>query len=163
MPILYKVLKPKRFQVQTVRLEIAIALNRVAKEMLADFAKTTATWEHKPVFEVITQLSPPTIFVGTDDEIYRYVDEGTKPHIILPRRARALRFKSSYSPKTRPGVLASFAGGSSGKDVFSKGVIHPGSAARNFDVEVRKKWEKLFKRRMEKALALGIKKSGHAL
>lgn len=49
-----------------------------------------------------------------DHPATRFVLDGTRPHIIRPRRAKALRFEVS------------------GRVVFSKMVRHPGTRANNF-------------------------------
>ena len=55
-----------------------------------------------------------SVKVGSDLEYAGFVNDGTRPHIIRPVRARALRFKVG------------------GKTVFAKLVHHPGTRARPF-------------------------------
>jgi hypothetical protein len=52
--------------------------------------------------------------VGSDVEYAPMVNDGTRPHIIRPKRAKALRFKVG------------------GKTVFARIVHHPGTRARPF-------------------------------
>ncbi|MGW8357403.1 HK97 gp10 family phage protein [Streptomyces wedmorensis] len=52
--------------------------------------------------------------VGSDVEYAPMVNDGTKPHIIRPQRAKALKFKVG------------------GRTVFAKVVHHPGTRARPF-------------------------------
>lgn len=52
--------------------------------------------------------------VGSDVEYAPMVNDGTRPHIIRPKRAKALRFKVG------------------GKVVFARIVHHPGTRARPF-------------------------------
>ena len=52
--------------------------------------------------------------VGSDVEYAPMVNDGTKPHIIRPKRAKALKFKMG------------------GKTVYAKVVHHPGTRARPF-------------------------------
>ena len=52
--------------------------------------------------------------VGSDVEYAPMVNDGTKPHIIRPKRAQVLRFKVG------------------GKTVFARVVHHPGTRARPF-------------------------------
>lgn len=52
--------------------------------------------------------------VGSDVEYAPMVNDGTKPHIIRPKRAKALRFRVG------------------GKVVFARVVHHPGTRARPF-------------------------------
>lgn len=144
------------------------ALNKAAddsaNDILLDFELTTATWNHQPKFEKLVQVGPDEIavLVGTDDEIYGYVDKGTKPHIIAPKKpGGVLAFPSGYTAKTRPNVASSSNGGSGGDTVFAAYVLHPGTEARNFDKVIQKDWEKKFKRRMEQAMSEAASASGH--
>lgn len=52
-----------------------------------------------------------TGYVGTDDEIARFLEYGTRPHRIQPRNAKALKFEVGS------------------KTVFAKYVNHPGTSA----------------------------------
>lgn len=52
--------------------------------------------------------------IGSDVEYAKYVNDGTRPHIIRPRRARALRFRVG------------------GRIVYAAVVHHPGTRARPF-------------------------------
>ena len=80
-------------------------------------------------------------FVGTDNMIYVYVDQGTRAHPIVAQRAPYLVFRSGrYQPKTRPGVIGSRSRGSrSGSFRFAKRVWHPGTEARNFAKTIEKR------------------------
>jgi len=147
--IVVKPIMPKRSLAslgQKVVNQQAARLQQDGENIRRDFEKTTATWNHKPRFEVnlLRTASQMTVYVYTDDEIYQYVDKGTRPHVIRPRRAKALRFQwggpGSYKAKTSVGVISSRAGGSSGPEVLFKHVTHPGTAARNFTEVIQKKW-----------------------
>lgn len=61
--------------------------------------------------EVLTNTSP----------VAGWLDKGTRPHVIRPRRVRALRF---YAPEFRGATADGF--------VFARKVNHPGTAARNY-------------------------------
>jgi len=105
------------------------------RELLRRFRRTVGTWRHRPRFEVIEEITPTgvSVLAGTDDKVYRYVDQGTRPHIIEPRGpGYPLRFKSGYAAKTQPGVLGSGQGGPSGPYVHAWRVQHPGTQARRF-------------------------------
>lgn len=165
MAILAKPINPKKFNDKAFLQEFETEARRTAKDMKKDFQQTVKTWKRKPTFEMVVAVGPKSIdiLVGTDDEIYGYVDKGTAPHLILPKKPGGkLRFQSNYKAKTIPNVIGSRSGGSSGNVVFSDGVIHPGTEARNFDKIIAKKWEPIYKRRIEQALSRANKKSGHA-
>ena len=140
--------------------EMAYALKgegeQVARDMQADYKRTTATWSHQPTFEKIVDVQADGSFsalVGTDDRIYTYVDQGTSPHIITPKRpGYPLRFASGYRAKTRPGVLGSSGGGPFGPDRFAMLVRHPGTKARNFTKMIFDKHRQLSLRRIVRRL-----------
>jgi len=165
MALIVKALTPKKFKDDVFRKEIFITAKTTARDIRNDFQKTVSTWERKPKFEMIVAVGPNSIdiYVGTDDEIYGYVDRGTKEHIIQPKKpGGVLAFKSQYKPKTIPNMIGSRSGGSSGNTVFASWVIHPGTKARNFDKVIQKKWTPIYKRRMEQAISRANKKSGHS-
>lgn len=159
----WKSVKPSTLKKDAFRLEFLNAMRKTGRKIQKDFEKTTATWKRKPSFTMLVSLTRPgpTLVVGTDNEIYGYVDQGTKPHIILPKNSPYLVFKSGFSPKTRPRVIGSSPGKTFGDTIISRGVIHPGIAPREFSITIQKKWQSPFKRDMEKAMKTAAKKSGH--
>jgi len=163
-----KVIKPQRFKDPAFKRAIQQAAKKAGKEMGKDFEKTTKTWKKKPKFEQIIDVAPNVeVLVGTDNEIYRYVNDGTRPHAIFPKRAKALSFrwggKGSYRAKTRPRFIGSMPGGPTGPRVAFPYVQHPGTKAREFDKTIEKKWRSAFKTRMEKAMRDAAKASGHGI
>ena len=130
----------------------ANALNACAKGAKADFGTTTQTWNTKPEFKIDESQQDRRV-VGTGDDIYGFVDEGTRPHLILPRRAKRLAIIGINSrPKTRPGFIGSVQGGRDNTNVYTKHVNHPGTAARKFSVAIRDKWSKQMLVVFEKAI-----------
>lgn len=128
------------------------AYQRAAKELVADFEKTAATWEHRPRW--VVRVGPGGVSVRTDDAIWGYVDKGTKPHEIRARRAKALRFASGYTAKTRPGSIIARAGGPApGEPAFAQSVQHPGTKARGFTRRLRAKWKQRWPKIMQDELA----------
>lgn len=117
-----------------------------ANAMIKDFERTTATWERQPVFQIMGKASRVgsrvvSVTVGTDDEIYGYVSNGTKPHLIRPKNGTILRFQTGYTAKTAPGRFLSTAGGASGAFAFAKEVHHPGSKPRRFNELIARKYQ----------------------
>lgn len=163
--IVVKPIKPSKFNDQAIYAALAAEAEKCANDMLLDFELTTATWDHQVKFEKEVQVGPKSIeiLVGTDDEIYGYVDKGTRPHDIYPRNARVLAFPSGYAAKTRPGVPSSNSGGPSGSTVFAAFVHHPGTEPRNFDIIIQKDWQPKFQKRMQAAMQAGAKASGHSI
>lgn len=133
------------------------ALTGVAKAAKADFDTTTQTWRGRPQF--VIEESPGQRVVGTDDDIYGMLNEGTRPHTIAPKK-KILVFKSGYRAKTVPMYIGSRAGGTSGGQVVTrKPVRHPGTAARKWDEAVGRKWERLFPVTMQRAIDAELSRS----
>lgn len=126
------------------------ALDAMAEEAVGLFENTIATWNDKP--EIRVQSTTNTRQVRVLGKIYEYIDKGTRPHIIRPKRARYLSFLSGYRAKTRPGVIGSSGGGKGGSQVFAKIVHHPGTTPRNFSEIIRERVQKHFVARMKQAL-----------
>lgn len=164
-----KAIKPQRMRDDRLRLALLNATRRAGTAIRRDFAKTTATWEHKPTFEEIISLTGPgpVIVVGTDDKIYRYVNDGTRPHPIFAgiytgkSNKKALRFAPGSQPKTQPRVIGSTPGAPGSGVVMTPYVQHPGTKAREFDEEIARIWKIKFKRWMEDAMREAAKESGH--
>ena len=170
MVVLFKEIKPSRLRIDALRLELLNAIRKVGRATRREFEATIKNWKHKVKFEMMISLKDgPTALVTTDDEIYRYVDEGTRAHDIWAgsytgkSRKKVLAFPSSSTPKTRPGSLKSGPGHRGKADVFTPYVRHPGTKARNFSGQIKKKMTPRFKREMERAMVKAAKKSGHAI
>lgn len=148
-------IKPKKDLFNPAKYKDRIDLaSFVAKEGIkADFRKTTATWSHQPKW--YTTRRGTDWYIGTTDEIYRYVNEGTRPHTIAPKRAggRLRFFRGGFKAKSRVGYIDSYAGKSANKDLtWAKIVHHPGTKARNFSIKIRDKWIKEFAKMCRQAI-----------
>lgn len=129
--------------------------NGSAKAVEVDFHVTTQTWTNKPKFDIKHTANSGEWIIKTDDEIYGYVNSGTRPHIILPRKAggRLRFFRTGFRPKSRVGWIGSNKGNSASKDeTFAKSVHHPGTQARNFAKIIRIKWDKEWPRQLQRAI-----------
>jgi len=170
MTTLVKAIKPKKIKDKEIRLHLLNEQRKVGKEVRKDFYRTVKTWKRKPEFKILVSLAKGqiTVAIVTNSEIYRYVDEGTKPHDIWAgfytgkSEAKVLVFPGTFSAKTIPGVLDAREGSSGGDTVFTPYVRHPGIKARKFSKMIQKKWKKRYKKLMLKALKEGVRKSGHA-
>lgn len=145
-------LNPKKHQ-----RAIELARDIVATAALQDFKGATRSWKHKPTFTITRDDESTSI--GTDSEIFGYVDQGTKRHIIRPKNKKRLRFGAGFSPKTSPGSLASGPGSKSGPMVYARVVHHPGTKAREFSKQISDRsqdlLEKTTRQQIEKAAANG--------
>lgn len=135
-----KAIKPHTFSAKkSMQVHLMKAVNDTLNTMDKDFKKTTRTWKTDVQFTVNkAHVSGNDIrgSVGTDNKIYGYVNDGTRAHLIVPRRAKVLRFSSGGRAKTRFRTLSSGSGGAGGATVFARAVLHPGTQAREFDIAV---------------------------
>lgn len=119
---------------------IQTAYGQVAAAALLDFRSATRSWEHKPEFRIETDSDGiPT--VSTDDEVFKFVDEGTDPHPIAAHK-QFLRFQAGFRAKTAPDSVVSSTGGSFGPFVFKRVVQHPGTKARNFSKTIKARMDR---------------------
>ena len=134
---------------------IQAAVYKSAGLTLKDLQSTVSSWSNKPKFDVtITKTGNDySVTAGTDDVIYGYVNNGTKPHDIKPRRSKYLRFSSGYVAKTRVGIIGSIPGGAFGSDMFSKGVFHPGFPGRKFVDAIQKRRQVTTEQEISQAIA----------
>lgn len=143
-------LPKKLFDVAAGKAQIKRSLDDLATEAKDAFGETVSTWKNKPAINIESVGNKRIIRV--EGKVYGYVDKGTVPHIIRPRRARVLSFRGGYKAKTRPNVIGSSSGGASGARVFAKIVHHPGTAPRNFSVVIRERMQKRLEAEAEKIL-----------
>lgn len=131
---------------------IAQELAKEQKAILREYQSTTRTWANKPEFEVDEESEGAVI--GTDNPIYGYVDHGTKPHVIRPKRAKKLHFfASGFVSKTVPRRLNPRAGRKATKaETFSSGVQHPGTEGREFSKIIRERSTARFWRNLQKRI-----------
>lgn len=156
--IAFKFIKPRRdYRAlgEKVARQLEAQLERDAEGIRADYESTTATWDHQVTFEtrVLSAAGARVAYVFTTDDIYKFVDKGTAPHVIMARhRMKPLTFQTGYRAKTTPGVIGSRSGGPSGDTVRALVVHHPGTEARGFSEAIQRKWEKDIPRAMADVL-----------
>lgn len=125
----------------------------VGRGMRTDLEKTTRTWKHKPIFTIrIDTKGDALVSVFTDSLIYYFVSHGTEPHIIKPRRKKVLAFNVPFTAKTKVRWIGSRNGSRGKLQVFSKGVMHPGTEAREYDQVVTDKWQPKFEILMQRRI-----------
>lgn len=137
-----KPIKPKGLGDVYARLPKAVerGMKKAAEAAKADFEKTAATWHDKPSFTIEEQGNGEYL-VGTNDQRWKWIDEGTKPHTIRPR-GRFLRFSPGSRPKTSPGRITAGSGGRGSGVVFARVVRHPGIKARYFTRQITQRWRR---------------------
>ena len=119
-----------------------------------DIEATFVTWTHTPSVDVRERSDGYSISV--DDQVWNWLDQGTRAHRIVARRAKRLRFFGGYRAKTRPGFIGSQAGSSSGGPVFRQVVNHPGTKARSWSkligAKYRAKLQTFISKRIKEAM-----------
>jgi hypothetical protein len=125
------------------------ASRAMEQDVKGAFIDATSGWKNPPQWRGYVRLSPDNIYisVGTTNEIFKFVDEGTVAHIIKPVKAKMLHWVDPAS----------------GEDVFAKEVHHPGTKAQHISADIREIWMGLMPDYFDKYLLEAIQKSGHAL
>ena len=165
MPVQMKAIWPAELKLGPVRLEALNAMRKMGTPIRRDFARTTNTWKNKPKFEQSISLKAPgpTLTVWTDNEIYGYVNDGTKGRWIEAKKAPYLMFKRTFIPKTLPGALSSVPGGSFPPWAKMKKVWNPGIRPRKFDKTIKDKWQPKFTVAMNAAIKKAVKAMGQGI
>jgi hypothetical protein len=148
MPIKFKAMLPTYYDEAAFVAAAERILDKTGKDFRAGFEQSVEGWEHQVSFATQSQIEGKRarVIVGTNDEIYGYVNHGTKPHEIKPKRKGRLSFRTGYRAKTQRGSLRSGSGGATGAWVSAKKVQHPGTEPRNFDEEVVRRTKPKFER-----------------
>lgn len=159
------------FDAGVFRLYLLNESRKIATEMKRDFDRTVSTWDTKPKFtkEVDFGAEILSIEVGTDDDIYRFVSDGTdaKPRVArgyggVPG-AKAIKMVP-YSPKTFPGNIDATAGGETpgSTPIYRRYALNAGKIRpRDFDGLIQELWNVKFAERMQKAVDNAAIKTGY--
>lgn len=148
------VAKALNISTRELRLVADSALKQTGQDIRKDFNSITNSWDHPvDVFvETDTRGGSFELLAGTDDKIFNWLEHGTRPHYIFPRRAKALRFLSGFRAKTAPGRMRSGQGGSFGNVLFRAWVKHPGIKPRNWMPKIAERAEKQMKHYFDREL-----------
>lgn len=115
------------------------AYKRGMNEARAKYRDIVKQWETEVDFAVLPARYPDAYLYqlkafGEGAQIFVYVDKGTEPHEIRPKKlGGVLAFQSGYSARTAP--IAAYnvgTGKSSGAMQYRQKVDHPGTKARQF-------------------------------
>lgn len=134
--------------------DIERALQRHQEGTRQDLKATTRTWETVVVFRIKIERKRGELVItaSTNSKVYGWVNDGTRAHIIRPKKAAFLQFQSGYRAKTAPGVIGSRSGGAPGDTVRTRLVLHPGTEARNFTEVIARKRQKLLQSEIQTAI-----------
>jgi hypothetical protein len=167
--VLFRVIKAKPVNWQPFYNEIADTLDKVVKpDMIAWFNKIVAAWVHQPAFKATKKITRTDMSVyvypaGPNAQIWRYVSQGTRAHIIRPKRAKALAFTwggpGSYKAHTTTSGGYKGPGKATGTRRVFQVVHHPGNPPRNFEAHIARWYKPTFTRTMKNAVARGLRKA----
>lgn len=155
-----------RRRTDAVYAEMVSEMDAIGREWVTKQQKVVFIWKHRPKFihqltarsDLIRVTSKPT---GDNAKIYKWVDKGTKKHIIRPKKAGGvLRFRTGYFARTQPIAKANVGPGIAvGGWRSAKEVHHPGTKARKFTRKFFEQTESGFKKRITLAIRRGIARS----
>jgi hypothetical protein len=128
---------------------------KVARDGLDKF---TQTWNKQPKWE--TKIGKDYIRIKTRDKRVKWIDEGTKPYKIRPKRRNGrLKFFMGGKPKTIPGRSVAVKGSKGKMFVVAKEVNHPGIRPRHALRIIVDKAEKQFRRTMTREINDAIERA----
>lgn len=126
---------------ELVRTAVYTGLQNASDDIMSTSRDAVQQWRNRPDFGdefTVTKQRIECLIKPKGNRkviaIFKYVDLGTKPHLIFPKvPGTMLAFRSGYSARTAPVALYNQGSGQSfGKLVKSFGVAHPGSKPRLF-------------------------------
>lgn len=146
--------------------KIPEASDRAMRQLLESeglplYQATTRTWQRKPRFAVVKKSRGWSIV--TNDERYKFVDFGTRPHIIRARNAPFLVFRWPYRSATKVNWLSSRQIQRGDNWSKRKQVRHPGIQARNFTDIISKRLQKRAKSAVQSEIKKLIDAEGFGL
>lgn len=109
------------------------ALDATADETPGQPGMVVSAWEHHVRFEV-SGSGPDERIIATDDAVFAYQNDGTKPHTIMPRRKTILRFSSG------------------GATVWARRVRHPGTKAQQWTITIAARMQRRLAARIQQEL-----------
>lgn len=150
-----------KLQSDVIRRKILDAMRKnTVPEVKRLFRGTTQGWKNPPNWsekytDSVDEISATVWASGANKKQYGYVNFGTDPHPITPKRAKLLRFQSGYSASTKPGSLISHANTRFGPFQSYRAVNHPGiKEPREFDKQVAYKIAPQFQDDIRRAIRL---------
>lgn len=141
---------------RSIEKEISFALSREGARFLQLYLATVANWKTKPQFEMDVDIEhdQASVTVGTNNDIYRFLHDGTKERWAL--------MSDDFEPKTHPRILGVGPGQGSvilrGRSQFGQRAAQPGIKAREWTQEIIKREEKNFQKNMQAAIDKAVGK-----
>ena len=149
-----------------LRAELKAETRKHGKEVRAEFEQVVSDWSsrNRPKFVLKQEINEREIRVEVRpyrrrkaSRVFSWVDQGTRPHTIRPRRRRPksrtrkrLAFRLDYKPHTLPIAKAHVGDGQKHGDWVTPMVVrHPGIKPRLFSQEIERKTKPRFRARIE--------------
>ena len=169
----WKVITPKPLNTAAMKAAMQREAQTLARFIRKDFERVTAGWSGaRPEWMSIVTMDGFSVTVeitvrdpGSEGaRKWVYLDEGTRPHPIRPKKAGGvLAFPSTHQAGSRPGSLRTFRGSSGGPTVFTPEVQHPGTEARGWTVMLKEQEEPTVREWLRNACNHAARASGHKL
>ena len=155
-----KPIRPEKLDSQAVAVEITRVLHGEGKLQVRELGKTVKSWTRKVGFAYEVDLSGRDASVLTGPatgnvKIWNYINEGTRTRPIVPKRAKALRFRTGYKAKTRPWHIGSGRSSHTGDWVSTKLVRAHSIQAREWTGTLVSKRKRPFARNINSAIKRG--------
>lgn len=176
MSLRYVAVLPVPFNHAAFRAEMVLTMSRLMGGMLEDFGRTYHNWDQPPSFEFEFKNEDKLIEAHVFCDALRDGDrvKGTTspnpapPNLVyyMLNHGTVVRYATMtgdplFNAKTRPKWLGS-GQGDGGMVYVSKFVPRPGITAREWDVAVKEKYEKIIVSQLRSSLIRGVAASGHA-
>jgi hypothetical protein len=137
---------------------------KVKPALIKSHEIVVANWEHKPKFQSRKFIRPERIAVnvfptGENAKIWRFVDEGTRPHLMPEVTGKLMVFQAGgrYISKTLAKPARTVSGGgkvTGGTKVITmkrKAFTHPGNEPRNFTKQIAEDIQPSYRKEIENA------------
>lgn len=113
-------------------------MKELADKAKSKFESLTSSWKTEVKFTATE--TDKGWEIKTDNQVFHWLNGGTKSHIVTAPYGSAMQFKTGYTPKTSVGSLNVTGGGGGGVDfnTYSKGHMVKGIEPRRFDDEILK-------------------------
>lgn len=146
----WDVILPKPLPVDVFDKELEKAARDAEEDIKKQFDDAVKFWKTPPTFRGYVRISGTLIYisVGTADSIFKFVDQGTKPHVIKAVKAKMLHWVDKDT----------------GEDRFAKEVNHPGFEGKHISDDIEADWaDGKLAEYFQAGMEIAIDKSGHAM
>lgn len=153
-------------QDKLLQTELRAVAETYALQLRSQHESVVRDWVHRPTFRHGVYASKRQVLsivypTGKHAKLYQWVDEGTKAHVIKPKRAGGLlKFQRGYSARTSP--VARFnvgTGRASGRWTSARIVRHPGTKARQFSKTFNRDVLPEMRRNIENAIRRALRRA----